>query len=80
MKRLNPKLKKVISIVSEMDEARLNALLLLLQEPLPDYDLTEDDKWTVGERTEKYKRGEDKGIPAKEASKRIRKILKRHRK
>jgi hypothetical protein len=78
---MKAKLKKVISLVSEMDEARLDALLLLLQEPVGgDYDLTADDKWIIQERAARYDRGEDKGVPAKEATKRIRTALKKRRK
>lgn len=77
---MTSKLKRIISIVSKMDEARLDALLLLLQEPVgPDFEFTEEDKWILNERAEKYDRGVDKGVPAKEVSKRIRKMLKRRK-
>lgn len=71
------KLKKVISIVSEMDESSLDALLLLLQKPLgEDYELSNEDILVVNERMAAYTSGKDKGVPALEASKRIKAKLK----
>lgn len=78
---LTPKMKRVISIISEMDESRLDALLLLLQQPVgDDYELSDEDKWVINERAAKYKRGEDKGTPAREVSKQVRAVLKKRKK
>jgi hypothetical protein len=75
------KLKRAISLISEMDESHLDALLLLLERPVnDDYELSEEDKFIVNERSASYKKGKDKGVPAYAASKRIRAKLKRQKK
>lgn len=75
------KLDHVIAIVSEMSEAKLDAVILLLDPPADDgYVFTEQDKLEVNERTERYERGIDKGIPAEQVLKEMRQALKHVRK
>lgn len=73
------KLERVISIVSGLDETRLDALILILDPPAEDdYEFSQEDNTMISERFERYEKGKTKGMPALEASKRIRaKILKK---
>jgi hypothetical protein len=68
---ITQKLKQAISIISEMDESRLDALLLLLRQPAEDFELSESDKQIVNERYEAYISGKDKGVSAVSASRRV---------
>ncbi|HLG03793.1 MAG TPA: hypothetical protein VI731_09380 [Bacteroidia bacterium] len=75
------KIKRVISIISDMDEARLDALLLLLQQPVgDDYVLDDEDKMILNERMVNYEKGIEKGTPARTLTKQIRNKLKKLRK
>jgi hypothetical protein len=76
---ITKKLKQAISIISEMDESRLDALLLLLRQPVEDFELSEEDKQIVQERITAYKTGKDKGVPALSASRRIKAKLKKNK-
>ena len=73
------KLERAINIVEGMDDARLDALLLILDPPAEDdYEFSQEDNTMISERFERYEKGKTKGMPALEASKRIRaKLLKR---
>ena len=71
----------MIELVSEMDEAHLDALLVLLQPAAQeDYELSEEDKWVINERAARYERGESKVIPAASVSRRARQALKKRKK
>ncbi|HTF04891.1 MAG TPA: hypothetical protein VK826_12780 [Bacteroidia bacterium] len=73
------KQERAISIIQGMDDARLDALLLILDPPAEDdYEFSQEDNTMISERFERYEKGKTKGMPALEASKRIRaKILKK---
>lgn len=72
------KLDMVIRIVSEYDENRLNALLLFIDPPAPDdFELSDEDKLIISERTARYESGKDKGIPAGKMIKELRTRLRK---
>jgi hypothetical protein len=77
MMKNSQKLKQAVSLISEMDETRLDALLVLLRQPVEDYELSEEDKNIVRERFEKYESGKAKTISALGASRRIKLKLKK---
>ncbi|HTF04892.1 MAG TPA: hypothetical protein VK826_12785 [Bacteroidia bacterium] len=72
------KQERAISIIQGMDDARLDALLLILDPPAEDdYEFTEEDKLIINERTARYESGEDKGIPSDKMVKELRARLRR---
>lgn len=72
------KLDRVIRIVSEYDENQLDALLLFIDPPAPDdFELSDEDKLIISERTTRYESGKDKGIPAEKMIKELRTRLRK---
>lgn len=72
------KLDEVIAIVSEMNEAKLDALILILDPPVDDgFELSEQDKLNIDERTRRYESGEDNGISAEIVIRQLREALKK---
>jgi hypothetical protein len=72
------KLDHVISLVSGMSEAKLDAVILLLDPPADDgYVFSEQDKLEVNERTIRYETGKDKGIPAADLIKELKSRMKK---
>ena len=72
------KKKEVLTLISKMDEMHLDALLLLLRQPLNGaYELSEEDWSETERRLREVKQGKVKLKPAKESALRITAQLKK---
>lgn len=72
------KKKEVLTLISKMDETHLDALLLLLRQPLNGtYELSENDWAETERRLREVKQGKIKLKPAKESAMRIASQLKK---
>lgn len=75
---LSRKKKEVITLISKMDETHLDALLLLLREPLRnEYELSDEEWRETDRRKNEVKKGNVKMLPARQAVKNITVALKK---